>query len=311
MNFIQLKYFCKAAELEHISKAAESLHITQPTLTSVIHRLEAELGVSLFHQAGRNVRLTDAGKKIHAQAKIVLRELDTLDQIVSACSEDKKKIVSIIAPPHVIKPEIFKQIEVIDPTILLQVSRMIDNDAMQKFSLGEIDLLIQNHSPANHGICSAILEPDEMVIAAPACIAFHQQGSLSMSELKDAQFASYPIHDALRAELEQLCCDAGFHPKVVLQATSATDLLQAVASGLCVAYLPCRMIPEHLPPSVQIYRIRDIHAPNDLRIYWHSTKTMKRACMIVRDIIVQYYQTNQPTSRGVLNPAQEGRGVTK
>lgn len=62
MNLYHLRYFITLAHLEHYTKAAEKLMITQPSLSSAISSLEKELGVSLFEKEGRNVVLTKCGK---------------------------------------------------------------------------------------------------------------------------------------------------------------------------------------------------------------------------------------------------------
>ena len=61
MELTQLRYFLKVAELEHITRASEELHIAQPALTQTIHRLESELEIPLFVNKGRNIFLTEYG----------------------------------------------------------------------------------------------------------------------------------------------------------------------------------------------------------------------------------------------------------
>lgn len=76
MNLSQLQYFCKLAELQHYTKAAQELYITQPTLSNSISRLEDELGVPLFVRDGRNVRLTKYGHEFNEYAKQALEAID-------------------------------------------------------------------------------------------------------------------------------------------------------------------------------------------------------------------------------------------
>lgn len=76
MNLSQLYYFRKLAELQHYTKAAKELFITQPTLSGSISSLEQELGVSLFQKAGRNVELTKYGSEFLTYVTASLEQLD-------------------------------------------------------------------------------------------------------------------------------------------------------------------------------------------------------------------------------------------
>ena len=76
MNLSQLYYFKRLAELQHYTKAAQELSITQPSLSGAIHSLEEELGVDLFHKKGRNIVLTKNGSEFYIYVSSALRELD-------------------------------------------------------------------------------------------------------------------------------------------------------------------------------------------------------------------------------------------
>src|SRR5699024_1136655 len=76
MDLLQLKYFQTVARLEHISRAAEKLHIAQPYLSKVISRLEAELGVSLFDRKGRYIELNSLGKSFLKRVDTIFYELE-------------------------------------------------------------------------------------------------------------------------------------------------------------------------------------------------------------------------------------------
>ena len=62
LTLLALSYFQKTAELQHLTKAAEALHISQPSLSHTIKVLETELGVPLFSRSGRNIVLTRYGE---------------------------------------------------------------------------------------------------------------------------------------------------------------------------------------------------------------------------------------------------------
>lgn len=77
MNLSQLYYFRKLAQLEHYTKAAKELYITQPSLSDSIAALEGELGISLFQREGRNIKLTKDGEEFYHYVCSALNELET------------------------------------------------------------------------------------------------------------------------------------------------------------------------------------------------------------------------------------------
>ena len=95
MELLQLRYFLAVAENEHMTNTAKQLHIAQPALTQSIHRLEQELGVSLFERAGRGIRLSPAGAYVRDRVKPAMETLENVarDVIVaktSRCTPDSE-----------------------------------------------------------------------------------------------------------------------------------------------------------------------------------------------------------------------------
>jgi DNA-binding transcriptional LysR family regulator len=78
MDTVRLKYFSTVAETGSVRRAAEILHVSPPSLSKAIHHLEDEIGLKLFIRSGRNIRLTDAGRRFADKTKEVLRGLDEL-----------------------------------------------------------------------------------------------------------------------------------------------------------------------------------------------------------------------------------------
>ena len=76
MNLYHLKYFVTLAHLEHYTKAAEQLSITQPSLSHAIASLEREINIRLFEKEGRNVVLTRAGKNFLTDIEKALALID-------------------------------------------------------------------------------------------------------------------------------------------------------------------------------------------------------------------------------------------
>lgn len=92
MNLYHLRYFVTLAHLEHYTKAAEELMITQPSLSHAISLLEKELGISLFEKEGRNVVLTKYGKMFLADTEKSLEILDSSTKTLKSISAGEGRI---------------------------------------------------------------------------------------------------------------------------------------------------------------------------------------------------------------------------
>ena len=83
MNIRDLEYLVALAEHRHFRRAADSCHVSQPTLSGQIRKLEDELGVMLLERTSRKVLFTQAGMLLVDQARTVLREVKVLKEMAS------------------------------------------------------------------------------------------------------------------------------------------------------------------------------------------------------------------------------------
>ncbi|MBL8672050.1 MAG: LysR family transcriptional regulator, partial [Alphaproteobacteria bacterium] len=84
MNLRDLTYLAAVAEHRHFGRAAEAVHVSQPTLSGQIRKLEEQLGVPLFERDSRNVALTAAGEAIVAEAREALAHAEAMREIARA-----------------------------------------------------------------------------------------------------------------------------------------------------------------------------------------------------------------------------------
>lgn len=97
MNFQSLVYFKTVAELQHYTKAASTLFITQPALSKAIHNLEVELGVTLFQKEGRNVTLTPSGAVFYEYVKRAVDEINNGIAAVQHRADVERNIIFVSA----------------------------------------------------------------------------------------------------------------------------------------------------------------------------------------------------------------------
>lgn len=91
MELLQLQYFKTIAECQHITRAANKLMISQPSLSNTLSRIENELGVQLFDRQGGNIILNNYGKIVLEHANNILRELDNIRTEIDELEQRQKQ----------------------------------------------------------------------------------------------------------------------------------------------------------------------------------------------------------------------------
>lgn len=145
MTLQQMEYIVALDNYRHFVKAAEACGITQSTLSSMIQKLELELGVTLFDRKAHPLRPTEVGEEVIRQAKVVLYNASQLQELVvsqkeQAVGELKLGVASTIAP--YILPKLFKYLSRKHPGIHLFVEEARVDDLTAKLERAELDVAL-------------------------------------------------------------------------------------------------------------------------------------------------------------------------
>ena len=98
MTLNQLRYFCTASRCHSITKAAEELYVTQPTVSVAIRDLEIEFGISLFYRKGNRLILTEEGEELYNKATYILQYCTELQADYSSMARVKPPLRIGIPP---------------------------------------------------------------------------------------------------------------------------------------------------------------------------------------------------------------------
>ena len=171
MDLRDLRYFETIAELEHIGRATERLHRTQPALTSCVRRLEQDCGAPLLEKAGRGIRLTAAGKvllkwaqRLRFDAEDAKREIGDMRRGLSGHIR-----IGIVptAAQFLLPPAARRLLDQAPEVTLRTVVGLIDT-LKPLLRSGDIDLMVGTESPEEAGFVSQLLAEDHIVVAASA-----------------------------------------------------------------------------------------------------------------------------------------------
>lgn len=145
MQFQQLLYFVAVAETRHFTRAAERVHVAQPSLSQQIKALERELGAELFSRARGNITLTDAGETLLPLARRILADADTARLEVQELAQLRRGRVRLGATPSIctgLLPDVLRAFHDAHPGIELLIEESGSLDLVRELARGALDLAL-------------------------------------------------------------------------------------------------------------------------------------------------------------------------
>lgn len=124
MELLQLKYFMKVAKVQHMTKAANELYISQSSLSRTINRLEEDLGVELFKRDGRQIKLNEYGNIFLKRVEKAFYELEEGKIEIKELFGMKSRTITVGATITMLLPDVFKEFLRINPNIKFQLFQL-------------------------------------------------------------------------------------------------------------------------------------------------------------------------------------------
>lgn len=244
----------------NFSRAAEHVHVSQPSLSIQIGGLEKELGTRLFDRLGRKVVLTQAGELFQVHAERALREVEQAAQVVHELLGAKRGrlVVGTLSTvnSYLIAPLVsrFKQRF---PDIHLQVHAQPSSEIVHGLLTNRLDIGICLLPLTHTHVTTIPLFEERLALIAPVGMKIGKRRA-RMQDLAPLPLVLMPADYCLRKMVESECAKAGVHPQVVLEMTSPEGILQAVAEGTGATILPELYVKSRLPASqLQIIDLYD------------------------------------------------------
>lgn len=231
MEFLQLKYFCHAAESENFSKTAETFGVPPSCISQSIKRLEKELSVQLFTRSANKITLNDRGTEFYQK---ISEGLNIINNAATAVSDDGQKgdLQICINSNRRIVMQAVENFKKLFPNVNI-TTKYLTYDFSDKF-----DIIIDSENDSLSGFNKRLL------LTEPLCVAVSKNNPLTktpffnMSALADQPFISTNNQSALYAITKQICSKFGFDPNIAVVSDDPFYIRQYVELGLAVTVAP-------------------------------------------------------------------------
>ena len=241
MELHQLRYFCAVAETGSFSRAAEQSHVSQPSLSQQIIKLEEELGARLFDRLGRSVRLTELGKIFLPRARAVLRELEAAKGDVVERKDFVGGPVTVGVIPTVgpyFLPRVLTSFSRKFPQVRFTVVEEITPVLLDRLRAGAIDVAILALPIRGHEFETKPLLTERLFAALPKNHRLAKRTALSLRDLRSEPFLLLRDGHCFRDTAVAACDRARLHPQVIFESGQFSSLLSMVGAGMGVSIVP-------------------------------------------------------------------------
>ncbi len=238
----QLQYFVHVARKQHVTRAAEELHVAQSAVSRQIQLLEEELGIELFIQKGRNLHLTSVGKLFLSRIEHVLTDLDKAVKEVHEFLDPEWGEIRVGFPHSVVLhllPAVVSKFKKEHPHVKFRLRQGTYNSLIRDISNGEIDLAFISPFPENNEhVIGETLFTEELFAIVPQSHELAEHQEIRLEQLKDDPFVMFGLEYSLRPIVMNACNEAGFTPKIEFEADETDTIRGLVAAGVGVSLLP-------------------------------------------------------------------------
>lgn len=280
MDLRNLRYILEVVKLQNVTKAAEQLHVTQPTLSKIIKNLEDELGVILFDRSGKSIKLTDTGtvavKHFHTMIKAIEELHVDLDEVANL--KIGKLVIGL--PPvisSVFFPRIVATFQKHYPRIEFQIIEEGAKKIEQLLREGTLDLGFVV-APVNEELFETIpLIQQKLGLVVHKLHRLAERDQVSIRELGEEKFIVFPKEYAVREHLVKACRLEGFEPQIVYESSQWDLQAEMVAENLGITIMPEAVCKKIANQHVRVISLEDPILPWHLLMIWRKDEYLSYA----------------------------------
>ena len=253
MTLTELKYIVAVAREKHFGRGAEACHVSQPTLSVAIKKLEEELQVKLFERNANEITVTPLGLEIVRQAQSVLEQADSIREIAKRGKDPlagalRLGIIYTIGP--YLLPDLVRQNITLSPQMPLMLQENFTVKLLEELRTGEIDCAILAEPFPDTNLAIAPLYDEPFVAAVPSDHPLAARSSITAEELKQQTMLLLGNGHCFRDHVLEVCPEfARFSSSTEgisksFEGSSLETIKHMVAAGMGVTLVPRLSVPK-------------------------------------------------------------------
>ena len=235
----QLAVFEASARLASFTRAAEELHMAQPTVSAQIRKLTETVGLPLFEQIGKQIYLTAAGHRTHEHCRRVFAVLAELDHALAGLRGLSSGLLRVASgtPGQSLMPRLVAAFAERHPGLDIALRMHNRRDLIERLAANEDDLYVFANPPDDRELVRQAVASHALVVVARADHALALRRRVSLADLADESFIVRERGSGTRMVVEQAFASRGLLPRFRLEMTNDAGIRDGIRAGLGVGML--------------------------------------------------------------------------
>ena len=283
MELNKLYYFYVVAKYEHVTRASEDLHISQPALTKTIKQLEEELGVPLFRKDKRNIRLTQFGKFLKSR-------LDGVFPLLKEIPEELDRMKGLFE--NTVRLNVLAASGIVTEAIV-EFKKMNENavfQVIQNEEEADCDITVTTNNGAIWGFSEfektyAITE--EIYLAVPRDWTCGDE--IILGDFSDEGFVNLAGSRLFRSICDGFCQRAGFKAKSIFESDSIVAVKNIIGAGAGIGFWPDFSWGES-SEDIRLLKIKNIDCRREIVIGFHKSDRKSTICEKFYDFLKEFME---------------------
>lgn len=285
MNLLTLQYFCAIARYGNMTRAAETLHISQPALSKMLHQLEQEVGQPLFHRLPSGLQLTESGGRFYQKVSAGLELIQSGITELQAGGEHAQVLRVFSCINAVFLAQLYLNFQKRYPQIQLELKRGAWNDIPQ---VGSFDFAFIPSTFSTGVYQFTNLFEEEFVLAVPPGHPLANEVSIDLAQAAPYPFVTMGAAAPLTQYFKALCCVAQFTPKIAVECDTMSTLYAFLESGQGITFMPAHSAQIN-PDKLHSVRIRSPHCSRTIRLCWPAGRELTPPEMLFYSFCKDYF----------------------
>jgi len=276
-----LEVFLSVAKHLNFTRAGEEVHLSQPSVSVRVRRLEEELGTKLFEQLGKRIALTEAGRLLVPYAQRVVAALDDARHAVEELQGLERGTLRIGAsttPGMYLVPKLVARFKRQHPGVEIRLEIKDTRRVEEEIVRNEFDFGFVGGHLAGAEIEVTPWMTDELVLVAPPGHPLARKRRVTLEDLRGRQFISREQGSATQAAVNNKLLASGLPLETVMEMNNPEAVKKAVQGGLGLAFLSRFAVETELKAkTLAAVRVKDFNLNRELKIVYRKDKHFSRA----------------------------------